>query len=482
MSTATEHSRDLLAAIIPNRRDLLDQAIQHVTVDQIPDPSLRDLYQFLIRYCELTGAIMPRSALPGLCRSLRVDAGQMALYEEVYDHLAERNVDEAGFRWAIEQVRELAAERVTRNALTQGMEILTRGVETKAQERLYGHRDARTFLVQQFGQIERDLARQDSPEGNMLDERDEILADYAARAEAHRNQRSMGIEFGIPPLDAKVCGLQNGDLILIVGYTSEGKTSCCVQLSWHAATQQGRNVVFLTTETLRPQVRRRIVARHSCLDRFGIPGGLNSRDIKNGTLGPEQTNRLAAVVADLTGNPDYGTIYIVQVPRSASIAYLETQLMRLQRSFSIDLVVMDYLALLKPDRRRASDREELGNILREAKQLATTFDGGRGIPFVSPWQVSRAARLEAQQTNGYRASALSETAEASNSPDIIVSLLKPVDGDDARHVSLRMQVMKHRDGERANAIEVNLDYATSRFSVGHREQESTSLWVAAEGL
>ncbi len=471
MSTpATQHAEKLLAAIIPNRRDLLDRALRHLSADHFPDPVLRNMFILLDRYAEVTGSILTRDALGDLLRRGRADAGKLLQYCEMYDLLATTTADEADFLWSLEQLRELAAERATQEALTAGMQVLTRGLDDEQGTTLQGHLDARSHVLHRFAQIDRDLAMQEAPEGDMRAEGDDILADYAARKTARANGRSLGVEFGIPLLDAKINGAQPGDLGLILGYTSEGKTCLSVQLAWNCATQQGKNVVFLTTETLRNQVRRRLIARHSCVERFGIDGGLNSRLIKDGTLSPHQEQQLAAVVKDFTHNPGYGRCYIVQVPRAATIGYIESKLVRIRRMFPIDLVIMDYLALLRPDKRRNTDREELGGTLKEAKQLATTFADGAGIPFVSPWQVNRKAREEAERTGYYTSQATSETAEASNSADWIVSLLAPLDND-KRVCQVKMQALKNRDGERSNSIEVQLDYATSRFFVGEARRE-----------
>ncbi len=463
MSTASDHARTILSAIIPDRRDLLDLALRHLTPEHFPDLVLRNTFLMLERYAEVTGAILTRDALADQLGAARADAGKSALYLETYDLLAATAADEASFRWSLTQIRELAADRATGEALTQAMEILTRGAEGESGEPLKGHADARVHVLRRFAEIDRDLSMQESPEGDMRVEGDEILADYAAREAANRHGRHLGVDFGIPALDGKISGLQPGELVLAAGYTSEGKTSLIVQLAWHAAVVQGRNVVVLTTETVRNQVRRRIVARHSCQEAFGIPGGLNSRDIKNGTLDSTEKLYLHEVVRDFAHNPGYGRCYIVQVPRGATVGFVESKLVRVARMFPVDLAVMDYLALLKPERRRNTLREELGSILTEAKQVATTFNDGAGVPLVSPWQVSRTARQEAERLGYYTSSALSETAEASNSADIIVSLLAPLDND-SRIATVKMQVMKNRDGERANAIEVGVDYATSRFT------------------
>ncbi len=462
MTSATDHGQTILAAILPDRRDLLDKALRHLAPEHFVDPVQRNLFQLLERYADHTGAILTRSALDDLLASARADPGKLLNYRETFDYLAAAPVDDSAFTWSVHQIRELAADRATAGALTQAMEILTRGQTDESGETIRGHAAARQMLLQRLAEIDRTLSMQDAPEGDMRVEGDDILADYAERKARRESNQAFGIDFGIPALDAKIGGIGPGELVLAAAYTSEGKTSLMVQLAWHAAVVQGRNVVILTTETVRSQVRRRLIARHSCLDAFGLRDGLNSRLIKDGSLDAAQERALHAVVKDFETNSGYGRVYIVQVPRSANVAYIESKLTRVQRQFPIDLAVMDYLALLRPERRRNSEREELSGMLKEAKQVCTTFNDGAGIPLVSPWQVNRTARAEAERQGGYTSAGLAETAEASNSADIILSLLAPLDND-ARVCNLKLQVLKNRDGEKASSIDVQVDYATSRF-------------------
>ncbi len=465
MPSAVDHGHTVLAAIIPDRRDLLDKALRHIQIDYFVDPLQRNIFTMLERYFEVTGAVLSRAALADILARSRADAGKVLAYGETYDLLASSTVDDADFGWSLEQLRELAAERATGVALTQAMEILTRGAHTDKGDLVRGHAEARAHIMRAMADIDRDLSTLDAPEGDMRDEADDILADYAERKAARATGTSVGIEFGIPSLDARTGGINPGDLVLAAAYTSEGKTSLMVQLAWHAIVNQRRNVVILTTETVRSQVRRRLIARHSCLDAFGAPGGLNSRDIKEGRLNADQEYALSRVVADFSTNSGYGRAYIAQIPRAATMGYVESKLMRIHHGMRIDLVIMDYLALLRPDRRRQSEREELVGILKEAKQLTTSFNDGAGVPLVSPWQVGRLARAEAERVGYYSSSAITaETAEASNSPDLIVSLLAPLDCE-SRIAALKMQILKARDGEKVSPLDVSVDYATSRFFV-----------------
>lgn len=461
-TSSSEHAQTVLAAIIPAGKERLGRALRHLTAEHFTDHAHATVWALLERYHDLAGGVLTRRALVDVLRTQRVDAGTLLRYEETYDLLHGLEVDEAAFRWSLDQLRELAAERATHEALTQAMLVLTKGTEDERGNPLHGHVASRTVLLQRFAEIDRTLSMQEAPEGDMRVEGDDMLAEYQQLKAERLAGRLQGVRFGIPQLDEKVDGLQNGELVLLVGYASEGKTSLAVQLAWSTAVEQGKNVVVLTTETIRKQVRRRVIARHSCLPAFDLPDGLNARDLKNTSLTPAQERKLAEVLHDWQHNEGYGRAYIAQIPRGATISYIESKLLRIHREMPVDLVVMDYLALLRPERRRNSNWEEMSNTLKEAKQLAVTFNDGLGVPFVSPWQVSRAARTEAERTGSYNMSALSETAEAEKSADLIISLLGPMDNDQ-RYARLKMQVMKARDGERCNSIEVDVDYATSRF-------------------
>lgn len=461
MATIEEHAKTVFSGIIPSRTDLLDKALRQLSPEHFPERIQQKLFSILERYADQTSGVIPYKHLDDMLRG-RADAGQIQLYLESYKLYEETKVTDSDFIWSVQQLREIAAEKATGEAITEAMGVLRNGMEISPGEVIRGHNDAREFLLSQFSSIDREMVAQDAPEGDLKDETVDILQDYADRKADRENGHSGGITFGISELDAKITGIQKGELAIVAASSSDGKSSLCVQLAWSAAVEQGKNVVFLTTETLRPQIRRKLVARHSKLPIFDMPDGLNTRDLKQGTLTEDQEEKLKSVASDLTKNPEYGRLYIAQVPRSSTISSLEQRLYRIQRKFDIDLVVMDYLSLLVSERKRQSTREELAAIMKEAKQVSATFNHGAGVPFVSPWQVTRAAREEADKNGMYSSAALSETAEATNSADVIISLLAPSDNT-SRRAEVTVQVLKNRDGETANGMIVSVDYATSWF-------------------
>lgn len=467
MSTAKDHGRVVLAGIIPNRLDLLITTLKELSVEHFPDPIQAKFYQLLEYYYQVSNGVLSLTGVQDMLGRSSVDPARQTMYEEMYKEYQNLKVDDSDFLWSVHELKEEYAETEIKNAVVTTLEIIQVGKEVKGGEVLKGQQDAREFLSEKLSEIGSAVETQDAPHGDMREERALILNEYTATEEAKLSGVSSGIQFGIPNLDEKVGGLQRGDLALSAAYTNDGKTTLCVQLAWSAAVEQGKNVLFLSTETVNTVVRRRLISRHSKHSKFqtfGLPDGLNSKDLKAGTLNPHEKEYFAEVVKDFTDESnEYGNMYIHQVPRFASMGNVESIMYDVQKKFDIDLVVCDYLALLRPEGMRNTDRESLSGIIKNAKQIATSFNKGRGVPFISPWQVSRAAWEDAITHNRYTSKALAETAEATNTPDVIVSILAPVDNTD-RYATLNAQVLKHRDGETADGISMRVDYATCHFS------------------
>lgn len=473
MADAPEHGKVVLGAILAGRRDLLSLAQRHLQPAHFTDPVQASLFAFCERYADQAGGVLPRAALADILRSR--PPGTALKYEEYYDLLTAAKPSDDEFKWSVAQLRDLYAERRTGELNAAAYKILTQGDvvgEGSRRRELRGHADARAYLLSGLAEIERDLAAESAPEGDMRAEGREIKDDYSRR-EAMRASGGGLVPTGIAALDSMLGGgTQRGELGIVAGYTSAGKSKFCAHFAHHAVVGQGKNVVIFTSETARSQVRFSVLARHSRESRFdGIPEirgrhpGINTRDMKSGTLG-NQKNAFATVLHDFTTNPAHGHIYVAQVPRGATVASLEARLARLARDWTADLVIIDYLALLHPESRYRDRRESLVEIIQAAGEMAITYQDGLGVPVWSPWQVRREARDEAAKRGCYVLNDLSETAEASNRAHIVAGLLEP-DSDDSRgrDVRMRLGVPKNRDGERGGEpIELRADYATAYFA------------------
>lgn len=467
---ALDHGKTVLGTVLGLRsRAALDEALRHLTAAHFTDTVQRALWTMCERYLDMTGGVLTRSAVEDGLRDAA--PGTSLMYCTYFDTLLDFSVspDRSGlaeFRWSVQQLRELAAERMTGETLTMAMEILQRGVRDGRKE-WQGHSDARQWLLGRLAEVDRELHQADAPEGDMRIEGAQVLEEYGVRKGHVLRGTSGSIGTSVPDLDKLLGGgLERGELDLIAAWTSAGKTSFIVQLAWHAAAIQGKNVVFFTTETLRPQVRVKILARHSRLDKFGLRSGLNSRDIKAGTLTPAAEQALQAVTADFSQIA--GRLYVAQVPRGATISVVESRLARITRDWPADLVILDSIQLLKAETARRSLWEESSLTLKDAKSMAATYMDGRGVPVVSPWQVSKEARKQALERGFYIVSDLAETAEAGTISDLVFSLLAPPEFTGGRDVVIQLSVLKNRDGEarfgRDRGITLDSDYATSCFT------------------
>jgi replicative DNA helicase len=198
------------------------------------------------------------------------------------------------------------------------------------------------------------------------------------------------------------------------------------------------------------------------MSKFEIPDGLNSIDLKRGTLSDLEEVKLREVVQDFARSEEYGGFRIMQASESMSVSSLKVRLQALQSIKPVDLVIIDSLYILKPDERRPNSRDELNDTIQRAKNLATTFNNGKGVPIISPWQTSREHKERADRDKRYSMAAMAETAYAERYADVVVSLLEPA--QTSRHTTLSAAIIKNRDGEQSPNIDIDVDYATSHFT------------------
>lgn len=446
-------ARKVLAGILPGNAERLYQAMGRLEDEHFRKSEDRFLWHSLVQYHDLTSKVITLETLTHALQRQGVALTKSVLFEELYRELAAEDVPEDVFVYSIDALRDVRAEQLTGEAITEAFEILERGKEVDGQE-LRGHSHAREFLYSNLGRVDRITGMDDAPEGDIRTEKEDIKTEYLERK---NKGTQIGIKTGVDYIDRTTLGFQNGELVLIAGYTGEGKSQLSAQTAWNAAVMQGKNVFFVTTETSRTTTRRRILARHTRLPKFGYPQGLDSAALKNGALTEEQESVWLAAIDDLSSNPDYGKLHISQVPRGATLDFIEARVKRQHARWDVDLIVIDYLALLHSERRRYESREELVDIVKGAKLLAMTFDSGRGVPVVSPWQMSQSSYDKARERGTYTLANLGDTVESERSADIILSLYRYSEAEPV----VRAQFLKNRDGSTPGPESLETDFRST---------------------
>lgn len=480
MTDSSDIGMALLGGILPASYTRLETARRLIQPEWLPSVAQRDLFVMLGNYADLTGEVMPRPALAQSLAMRQAQAGTAQMYQEVYDLAVAIEVTQGQFTWAIQVLRDQAATRATGSAITEAYEIMDRGIDDGKGGRLAGSAAARARLLQRIAEIDADQSAEAAPEGDVRAEFGQITALYNDAVRRRQSGASPGIALGIPSIDDYLGGgLRRGELGLVVGFSTAGKTSLCVSIAWNACVIQGRNVVFFTAETLRGELTGRLLARHSRHPKFAaeIPGGLDSLKIRSGTLPPEEQAWYYEVARDFTSGQGYGRCYVAQIPYGETLGSLFGRLNRIGRLFQPDLVIIDYLQLVRADRRRDASHEETGQMLQAAKQFAPAYDGGLGVPVLSPWQVNRSGRREAlsKDRGFYTGLDLAATAEAFNTPDVVLTLLDPERIENMRAAQLRGELIKNRNGPRGAPVRLTADYATCLFQEAGEPGAGTSL-------
>lgn len=481
---ATAHGELILTAIIGGRGSMhaLDYASTHLTPEHFEDPRQAQLFILLSRYALQTHGIMTRQALEDLLRNRK--AGTRLAMAEYYSAVAGKLLPKRHeFLHSASQLLTLAAERETGSVLATARTILTDpdGVRTDDGTVLQGHEAARSWLLAEMARIEQGLQVAESPEGDAHDDADDVLARYAAAKDLRMRGEAPGVLFGIPPLDAFIeGGVGPGEMAVILAGTTIGKSRFCIQKAWHASVVQGKHVVYFTTETLRPDICRSLVARHSMLPQFGLERGLNARQLRAGSLSGAEESALDMVIKDFkTG--DYGRLRVVQMPEHCTMSALAARFAAIERSFPPDEVFADYLQLFEPERRGREDKEYVSqaSILKRAERWCASARRGRGVSFITPWQVNRTGRQNLRSSGGYSLEDSAGTQEAANTPDIVLALEdREQDTSGGRRVPLELSVMKVRDGPRGRKFPIEADYATCCF----RERSTAEAELDLEGV
>lgn len=182
-----------------------------------------------------------------------------------------------------------------------------------------------------------------------------------------------GVSTGFTDLDKLTSGLQAGDLVVVAGRPSMGKTAFSVNIAEHVAIHNQLPVAIFSMEMGGAQLVMRMLSS---------VGRLDQQVLKNGSLQREHWERLNEAVVQLSQAPIF-------IDETAGLTALEIRARsrRLARRFDgkLGLIVIDYLQLMSGSGRTDNRAAELGEISRSLKALAKELK----VPIIALSQLSR---------------------------------------------------------------------------------------------
>ena len=192
------------------------------------------------------------------------------------------------------------------------------------------------------------------------------------------DQGIVGIPTGLNDLDEKLGGLHKSDLIILAGRPSMGKTALATNIAFNASKyilnrQEKSSVAFFSLEMSSEQLSTRILSEQA---------RIKSDDIRRGKITEEEINRYIETSRNIYNLP----LFIDETP-AITIAALSNRARRIKRLHGLDLVIVDYIQLMRSSTNRNEGRvQEISEITQGLKALAKELS----IPVLALSQLSRA--------------------------------------------------------------------------------------------
>lgn len=245
----------------------------------------------------------------------------------------------------------------------------------------------------------------------------------ATRYQQRVGQVRRGVLSGFQVIDQHHDGLMPGDLALVLGYTSQMKSTVCANWGYRAAIYQGRNVAYIPLEGSVQDLQDLIVGLHCLHPKFGAPPTITADRIRRAELTTDEERVVQAAIDDLATSKSYGQlIYYEPDKPDITVGDVRRWAEQEDKKTPLDLLIVDYAALTNPSSGGNSMKESaFANIaVREWKQTAKAFRRGHGIAVLSPWQANRKGYEAAVKNGGrYELTAMAWAPEAEKSSDFV---------------------------------------------------------------
>jgi len=254
----------------------------------------------------------------------------------------------------------------------------------------------------------------------------ESLEQIEERAE--KGESITGVATCFSEFDNKTTGLQGGDLIIVAGRPSMGKTSFAMNLSEYASLKNDAVTAIFSMEMSGTQLSTRLISSM---------GRINQQKIRTGKLTDEDWPRLTNAVALLSK----ANIFIDDTP-ALTPTDIRARARRLKREKGLDLIVIDYMQLMQLTNNSENRATELSEISRSLKALARELD----VPVVALSQLNRS--LENRTDKRPIMSDLRESGAIEQDADLIAFIYRDevYNEDSADKGKAEIIIAKQRNG------------------------------------
>ncbi len=221
-----------------------------------------------------------------------------------------------------------------------------------------------------------------------------------------RKQDIIGLPSGFSSLDKMTAGFQPGDFIIIAARPSMGKTALSLNMALHAAVYNKKTVAYFSVEMSKEQLMMRVL---------GTEARVNISDLRVGRIKDNDWPRLidkAAILGE--------SLLFIDDTSGISPQEIRSKARRLKRQQGLDLVVVDYLQIMRLRTRVESREREVAEISRSLKSLAKELN----VPVIALAQLNRGVEGRTGEARKPLLSDLRESGSIEQDADLIMMLYR----------------------------------------------------------
>lgn len=200
----------------------------------------------------------------------------------------------------------------------------------------------------------------------------ELVSKTAEQIEKNINKKKdYDYYTGFFDLDALTDGLHDGELTIVGARPGVGKTTFSLQIANKIA-EKNKQVVYISLEMSEEQIIQKMLAKKA---------RVNSRKIRNGDLESDEIDKIGLACGEISELP------INILTKANTIQKIEIEARRMKNKNKLDLLIIDYLQLVRSIGNFKSREQEVADISRTLKLLSLELE----IPIIALCQLNRNA-------------------------------------------------------------------------------------------
>jgi len=253
-----------------------------------------------------------------------------------------------------------------------------------------------------------------------------------------------GIATGFKSIDLKLSGLQKSDVIILAARPGMGKTALALNIAKNAAVGSQKVVGIFSLEMAKDQLSERLLSSVGSIDAFNL---------RNAKLNDDEYSRLQYAMGILSEAPLY-----IDDAGSVNMLQMRAMARRLQANKGLDLLIIDYLQLMQPMNKFASEVQQVTENTRALKVLAKELN----IPVLVLSQLSREPEKRIPPIP--KLSDLRQSGSIEQDADIVLFIYREdaYNENSLKPGQAEIIIAKHRNGP-TGSVDLYFEKETSSF-------------------